>query len=297
MEIFEYKTGAGMPVVCVLGFFDCMHLGHAALLSEGKRMAERTGAKTALLTFRGGPDLGGEKTARTVLTFAERLERMAELGADAVIAADFDAAFASTPPEAFLEGLAARFRVRGLVCGYDYRYGAGAAGNAETLASFAAERGLDCAVVPEVDEAGERVSTSLIKRLLAAGDAERASRLLGAPYRVTAVVEPGRKVGRTLGFPTLNFTMPREKYPPKDGVYFAHACVGGKRYNGLANLGPRPTFGIGESKLEVWLKDFSGDLYGRTVTVFFDGFLRDVMLFPGADALKAQLGRDMARVQ
>lgn len=291
MEIYDFDSGADARLVVALGFFDCMHLGHVALLRAAERIAGERKATAALLTFR---DFA--KGGRSVLTLSERLDRMAELGAGGVIVAPFDERMRETEGEAFLARLVGGFDVAGAVCGADYRFGAGARGDAALLCRFFSDRG-GAEIVPDRTAEGARVSTSRIKALLSAGDVAGANRLLGSPYRVKGRVEEGRKVGRTLGFPTLNFSLPADKFLPADGVYAAHAEVDGRRYNGLANLGARPTFDIAEKKLEVWLKDFSGDLYGRTVTVFFDDFLRPIERFRDVSALRRRLEADMRGVQ
>lgn len=292
MQIFDYYRGGEKPVVVVLGFFDCMHVGHAELLRRGVQMAKNSKADCVLFTFSTAKN--DCETAKTVYTLEERLCRMQQLGASGAIVAPFDKGFRATLPTAFLDGLFARFSVVGVVCGDDYRYGQGAKGNAETLALYCAEKGVPLEVVEEITCDGVRVSTSRILQYLEGGDIARANRLLGESFRLTGAVVGGRKVGRTLGFPTANVVADPCKKLPKEGVYLATAVVNDRSYHALAHVGSRPTYGLKERVVEVWLDGFDGDLYGKTMTVYFDEFVREIHTFSSQEQLIEQIQKDKA---
>ena len=293
MRIYEYYRGGQTPVVAVLGFFDCMHVGHAELLKQGKAMAARLGAECVMFTFTTTKNTDG-KAKQTVYTLEERLARMSELGADGAVLAAFDEAFRQTSPIDFLDGLFDRFPVVGVVCGDDYRYGAGAKGTPQTLQAYCAEKGVPLTVVAEISDGGARVSSSRVAACLAAGDLSQANRLLGEGFRLSGKVVRGRKVGRTLGFPTANVAVSPEKTLPKSGVYTATAEVEGKAYAALVHVGARPTYGLSEKVVEVWLNAFDGALYDKTLTVHFSEYVRDIVAFDGEAQLARQIEEDKA---
>jgi riboflavin kinase/FMN adenylyltransferase len=183
--------------------------------------------------------------------------------------------------------------MRQLVLGYDHGFGRGRTGDAELLRRLGASAGFGVCVVDAVRDAGQPISSSLIRTAVAHGDLSAAGRWLGRPYSVRGVVMRGAGRGRTIGIPTLNLAPPDpRKLLPPDGVYGVRVEWRGGRYGGMMNQGPRPTFGITERALEVHLFDFDGELYGETVTVEWVRRLRDVQTFPSRDALVAQLGAD-----
>ena len=290
MQIFDYYRGEKQSVVVVLGFFDCMHVGHAELLRRGVKMARENDAKCALFTFSTAKNDCAQ--AKTLYTLEERICRMQELGADGAIVAPFDETFRATSPTAFLDGLFARFSVVGVVCGDDYRYGQGAKGTPETLSAYCAAKGVKLEVVEEIACGGARVSTSRILSQLNGGNLSLVNQLLGESFRLTGEVVGGRKVGRTLGFPTANVVVDDCKTLPLEGVYLATAKVEGKDYPALAHVGSRPTYGLEERVVEVWLDGFDGDLYGKTMTVHFDMFVRKIVAFSSEQQLIGQIQKD-----
>jgi riboflavin kinase/FMN adenylyltransferase len=187
-----------------------------------------------------------------------------------------------------------RYRMRQLLIGYDHGFGRGRSGDVETLRALGSARGFAVDVVPPVIDAdGEPVSSSSIRRAIAAGDLERASTALGRRYSVAGRVAAGSRRGRLLGYPTLNLeTPPARKLLPPNGVYAVVVETPRGRFGGMMNLGPRPTFGDHDVSLEVHLFDADADFYGDHVRAEFVKRLRDTMRFPSADALVEQLAQD-----
>ncbi len=144
----------------------------------------------------------------------------------------------------------------------------------------------------------EKAAASLAKQYLAGGEAEKLAELLGDKYFIRGeVATEGRHVGRTIGFPTANIHLSSEKYPLKMGVYAVTAEIGGKIYRGIANYGSRPTFGDGRTVLEVYADGYAGDLYGQTITVYFDEFIREIRKFGSAEELSGQLKKDLEKIR
>lgn len=267
----------------LLGGFDGMHLGHRKLLAK----ANSYGLPVGVMTI-----VGGKDTAN-VFTFAERERIFRRLGIDFVFELPFSE-IKSLSPDEFLTLLCKEFSPKAFVCGEDFRFGKGAAGTPTMLKESTRVR-VD--VESLVESNGEKVSTTAIKQALALGDLERANTLLGEEFFLLGEVVAGRKIGRTLGFPTANIVYPKGKYPLKKGVYETRVNFGGVTYRGITNYGARPTFSDEQVCAETYLDGFSGDLYGKTLEVRFVRFLREIKKFDGAEGLKKQLQEDIRRVR
>jgi len=262
----------------LLGGFDGFHRGHRTLLSEAKK----SGLPVGITTISGGK--GGD-----VFTFSERefvFRREGFAFADEFV---FDETFRNTTAETFLKELFESIPVKAVYCGEDFRFGKGAKGTPELLKTLAP---CPVSVLPLECADGEKVSVSGIKKYLSAGDIKSANGLLGYDYFVQGEVEQGRKVGRTMGFPTVNLPFAEGKFPIREGVYKGTVETPFGVFPAIVNFGARPTFGVNERKIEAWLKDFSGDLYGKTVHVYPQAFLRPVRRFASAEDLKEQLEKD-----
>ena len=293
MHIVDYeKDKYSSPCVLLLGYFDGVHVGHRRLIARAKEEAAARKLAVGIMTFYGGKK-GGQ-----IFDFDERLHLFASLGVDFVYAARFDDSFRQTEAEAFLEHVNASLAVRAFVCGADFTYGCGAAGNVDTLRSFADERGIAAIVEPLVDVGGEKAAASLAKQYLDRGDMRSLAVLLGGRYFIRGTVSTeGRHVGRRIGFPTANIHLSPEKYPPAAGVYAVTVDLDGTLYRGIANYGARPTFGDERVVLEVYVDGYGGDLYGKPLTVFFDSRIRDIRKFDDAAQLSAQLEKDLETIR
>jgi riboflavin kinase/FMN adenylyltransferase len=232
-------------------------------------------------------------------TGPERREILAQTGLDYAVLLRFDHRLAELAAEDFVrEILLRRCGMRELVIGYDHGFGRGRQGDVAMLRRLGLSDGFSVDVVPEVQVDGHPVSSSLVRRAVAGGDLDRAARLLGRPYYLTAEVVPGDGRGRTIGFPTANLgRVPSRKLLPPDGVYAVRVEWRGGRANGMMNQGGRPTFHQGERSLEVHLLDWEGPLYGEWLKVEWVARLRDVRRFASAEALRAQLERDRQAAQ
>jgi riboflavin kinase / FMN adenylyltransferase len=282
------------------GNHDGVHLGHRALLSAARTVADRDGLSALALTFDPHPAvvLAPERAPTLLTTLARRRELLLALGADAVHVQRFDREFASLSPEEFVRRvLVDSLSAAGVVVGSDFRFGRGRAGDLARLRELGRENAIAVVTVDPVTADGEVVSSTRIRNALGEGDVGLAARLLGRIHDVDASVVRGEQRGRTLGFPTANLACDAVLLP-KDGVYAVVARRAGAKnlVHGVANLGSRPTFASGRA-VEVHLFDFDADLYDARLRVGFVARIRAEQKFDGVDALKAQIGRDTERAR
>lgn len=279
--------------IYALGFFDGVHLGHRQLLQVCGHLAGSTGAQVGVVTFSGHPDtLISGTTPPLINTDSDRAALLRAYGAKKILTLPFDETMQHTPWQAFLELPQIRESAAGFVCGQDFRFGDGGKGTAESLGLYCRERGLVCAVVPDQLLDGMRISSTEIRRKLLSGDMETACRHLGHPHILSGCVIHGQHLGSRLGFPTANLALPEGVIAPKFGVYACYALVDGKRYPAVTNVGMRPTVGGDHITVEPWILDFSGNLYGKTITLEFYAFLRPERKFANLEALTAEIYRN-----
>ena len=271
--------------VVAVGSFDGVHLGHQALIAQLKAKAREHRVPSVVYTF-DPPTRVLTQGVEFLSTLPEKLDLLARYGVDETIAAAFTPEFASRPKEAFLDDLRL-LRPRAIVVGEDFHFGRGRAGSAADLREVAPE----VVVVPIHGLSGEDIKSTRVREYLKSGDVDGARRLLGRHYDAQGVVVQGDRLGRTIGWPTANIRVPDGKALPL-GVFAVVAVGDHGRWQGMANVGFRPTVNGTDRRFEVHLFDFSGDLYGQEVQVKFFTHLRGEQKFSGLDELKAQIARD-----
>lgn len=283
--------------IYALGFFDGVHLGHQALLKACCELAKQHDCSTAAITFDSHPKaLFSENLPGLISTIRDRQLLLHSYGIEHIHTFPVSEEVMSTPWDQFLEQLLAQ-GAAGFVCGDDFHFGRRGAGNAEKLRTFCALRNLPCVIIPEQMLDGNRISSSLIRTLIESGEMERATRFLGHPHVLTGQVLHGQKLGRTLGVPTANLTIPAGIAVPKFGVYACRAQIGGHSYPAVANVGTRPTVSGNGITVEPWILDFDGDLYGKEIRLEFYRFLRCEIKFHDLAALKKQIHEDAAQTR
>lgn len=292
----EYRLLPEDRISCAIGNFDGVHLGHRALISLAAE--KRKGiTKSAVWTFAepSSRALGG---VSLLTCTAERADIFRSLGIDLLFLADFEE-MRSLSHEAFAKDVLYRqCQVRRAVCGFNFRYGKMASGNAETLKTTLAQMNAETEIVLPFRLDGSVVSSSEIREALAVGNMQRARAMLARPYSVTSEIVHGKKLGRTLGFPTANQRFPKGRAVPKFGVYAVRLHADGKTYEGVANVGVRPTVeNTLRANCETYVFDFAGDLYGKTVTTEFLEFLRPEKHFSDVGALTRAVQGDMDAAQ
>jgi len=292
-------SGPLAGAVVAIGNFDGVHRGHRAVIGTALDRARALGRKAAALTFTPHPrlflrpqeplfQLSGER---------EKLRLLGASGLDGAIVMQFDAALAGTSAEDFVANiLVGAIGIGGAAIGFDFHFGKNRAGSPAFLTEQGTQRGFTVDIVPPLEDEGRPVSSGAVREALAAGRVVEATELLGAPWFVSGEVVHGEKRGRDLGFPTANL-----KLDPscglKHGIYAVRVAVGAKRHDGVASFGRRPTFDNGAPLLEVFLFDFTGDLYGRTIDVAFIGWIRHEQKFESIETLKRHMMADASQAR
>lgn len=296
MNKLQFGEKYGAPLVIVLGFFDCIHLGHRDLVLCAKDYAAKNNLESALFTFSNDPSVlfGSEKQ---IYSFDERLEALSALGLENIISTNFDSDFAATSPLTFLDTLTQSLSIRAIVVGSDYTFGKDALGNVDMLMEYCRAHDIDIIVKPFTLHDGSKISTRSLKNLVKTGRIGELNNLLSEPYFMLGKVEHARHVGTGMGFPTANISTNDSKLPLADGIYATRIHVDGRCYNAMTNIGAKPTFDVYKPSVETYIFDFSGDLYGKTVKLSFFERTRDVTKFSSADELKAQLTMDERQIR
>lgn len=280
--------------IIALGFFDGVHLGHQALLKECVRLASEQGCQAAAITFDKHPQaIFSADPPPLISTWQDRLILLRRYGIGLIYQFPVSRELMSTSWQDFLHELL-ELGAAGFVCGHDFRFGCQSEGTPEKLRKFCGERHLPCMIVPEQTLDGIRVSSTYIRTLLEAGNMERAVKFLGHPHILSGAVVSGRHLGRTIGVPTANISIPESVVVPKFGVYATQAVVDGKRYPAVTNIGTRPTVNGHHITVEPWILDFEGDLYESQIILEFHKFLRPEKKFDSLEALREQIQFDAA---
>jgi riboflavin kinase / FMN adenylyltransferase len=282
-----------------IGNFDGVHRGHRALIAEAKAQGRAKGALSSALVFEPHPRefFQPDEQQFRLTPLTRKLALFEELGLDVAFVEPFNAELAAIPAQGFIERvLVAGLGVGHVVIGYDFYFGNKRGGNPELMVRAGEGLGFGVTVMPPVAENGEVFSSSAVRLHLAQGDVKRAAYMLGEPWRVRGRVVGGAKRGTNLGFPTANVPLPKGT-TLGHGIYAVRVHFSGTVHDGAAYLGTRPTFDDGMPVLEVFLFDFTGDLYGRDVEVEFIDFIRGDRRFGSVEELVAQMDKDIAKAR
>ncbi len=303
MKVFRGLPNAESrrPCALTIGNFDGVHLGHRALLARVVEAASRLGVETAVMTFEPHPreffaHLAGDESRapRRIANLRDKLTALEAAGVDRVIVEHFNARFASLSPEAFIRDvLVEGLHVKWLIVGDDFRFGAKRAGDFSLLAEAGQRYGFEVVTLPTVKHGDKRISSSEVRAALETGDFAHAQELLGHPYAISGHVQHGRKLGRTIGFPTLNLKVVHKR-PAATGVFVVQVLgLADQPLPAVASLGVRPTVeDNGRVLLEVHVFDYAADCYGKRVRVEFLKKLRDEEKYDDLDTLTRAIAAD-----
>jgi riboflavin kinase/FMN adenylyltransferase len=281
--------------VITLGNFDGLHLGHQELIRKVIRRAKETGSRSIVVTFRPHPlkILAPEKCPPLISIYEEKIKLFEKLGIDVLVKIPFTLEFAKMSPGDFVKGiLCDMLGAKEIFVGFNYRFGRGREGNIATLKALGERLGFTVREVEQVSLNGEVISSTKIRHLLRDGEVEHAARLLGRTYTITGIVVKGDGRGKSLGFPTANIA-PKHSIIPAHGVYAVRLFVRDRFYDGIANIGMRPTFDKNVLTIEVHIFDFDEDIYGEDISLYFIGKIRDEKKFGSADELILQIRTDV----
>jgi len=295
----DIAAGPLHGAVVAIGNFDGVHRGHRSVIDAAQRQARALGRPAAALTFEPHPRsfFRPQEPLFRLSDERQKLRLLAATGLHGAFVMRFDAALSGLSAEAFIDQiLTGRFGIGGAAIGFDFHFGKGRGGSPDKLAEAGRRLGFAVDIVPPLQDEGRPVSSGAVRVALINGQVVEAAELLGSPWFVSGQVIHGEKRGRDLGFPTANL-----KLDPacglKHGIYAVRCGLDGRRYDGVASFGRRPTFDNGAPLLEVFLFDFAGDLYGRVLDVAFIGWLRGEARFDGIEPLKRQMHDDAAQAR
>ena len=300
MQIYKYpsckSTGVAIPECALaLGLFDGVHIAHRDLILRAKENAARLGLPFGIFTF--ASDTGIKGGSPRLYSDDDKLDLFERIGADLVIVSDFKS-IRDMSAECFVKDVLIRdCGCRFAVAGFNFRFGKFAAAGAEELCELMSGHGYGTQIVDELKYGDDAVSTTLIRAHIADGRIEKANVLLGSPYFIKGKVEHGNRVGRSLGFPTVNLPLDDERAALRRGVYRSAVVINGKIYSSVTNIGICPTFDERRAHAETYILDFTGEIYGDEITVYLLGYLRDEVRFSTPEALIEQINKDKEKAK
>jgi len=313
MRIFEYTENGSYEelrssfretfshgCVLALGFFDGVHKAHRELIKKARERAEGYKLPLAVFTF-SSEDESFKSAAKRIYSTADRLSLLAELSVDAAVVCDFSAVRDIPHADFISDIIIGCLDAKCAVCGFNFRFGKGAMGDADFLSAKMTAAGRECLILSELSFDDSPLSSTLIRELLANRDITAATEALGKPYFISGEVVHGRGFGREYGIPTVNTFSGKDNGGANillpTGVYRTATVIDGITYEALTNVGTCPTFGERELHAETFILDFDGDLYGKTLRIYFLGFLREERVFESEKALKMQIIIDKKRTK
>ncbi len=286
------------PVVA-LGMFDGVHRGHASVIRRAVEVAQKISGTAVVFTFANHPlsVLSPETAPLMIGSRSLRREIFESLGVEVLIEIPFTKELSRRSPEEFLELLREKISPAYVVTGPNYTFGRFGKGNGRLLLREGESYGFSAEICPAVTVDKKTVSSTRIRALIAEGNLSEANELLGRNFTYVSKVVNGDRRGRKLGFPTANLEIEDHRAMLPNGVYIVRVWVGGEIFSGIANVGDNPTFKVAKRRLEVFIDNFSGDIYGEEIAVSFVSKIRDEKTFASVDELKAQLNEDLAALR
>lgn len=285
--------------IVTIGNFDGVHRGHAEIFAHLKKQSVERGLPTVVVTFEPHPlkILAPDTAPAMITTFEQKIALIEASGIDYLAVVPFTKEFSRLPAEDFVVNLlCSSLGMKHIIIGHDYAFGRNREGNYQTLEQLGTLHGFTLEDLPPIGEQEVIFSSSLVRSAVVDGYMEEAARILGRYYQISGTVVHGRHIGHSLGFPTANIATQNELLPP-DGVYAVLALVDGQYVKGACNIGCNPTFGANSRTVEVFLLDFSGNIYDFGISVLFVGMLRTEQKFPDVTALRIAIREDVSRTR
>ena len=299
MIVYNYKLGmkitSGGHCAVAVGFFDGVHLAHRELIHTAIDEAKRRGIPAGVFTF--SSESGIKRSSSRIYTTEERLEIIESLGVDFAVVCDFSSIRELSGREFVHDVLVRDLGVSVAVSGFNFNFGKNAESKAEDFVEYMREMGREAIIIEPRMFAGRPLSSSMIREFLCAGKVESAAAALGAPFFITGEVDCGWELGRKLGFPTANLSEGDGRVKLKRGVYRCAVKIGKRLYHAVTNIGVCPTFEEREAHYETHVINYSGNLYGKKITLYFLGYLREERHFNSPEQLKEQIAVDKYRAK
>ena len=285
--------------IVTVGVFDGLHIGHQAVIRQVLTQTKKIERASVVLTFDPPPlaFLAPERCPPALTTLLKKIEILGQLGVDAVVFARFDAYLQQMSPDTFVQQiLLQQLRAKQVIVGYDWQFGKGRSGNAEALKQLGDQYQFDVTIVGPVQLHGKPVHSTRVREAIAAGSLDIASELLGRRYSIMGEVVEGEGRGRQIGFPTANIDVGNQMLPPS-GVYAVQVKLERDMFDGVLNMGTRPTFGGEKFQIEAHLFGFEKMIYEKKIEVFFIEKIRPEQRFPNSEMLVGQIKQDVARAK
>ncbi len=291
LEIYSEKK----PLVLSLGMFDGVHKGHQSIIAEINKIAGEKGLESAILTFWPHPKtiFNPNEDLKLINTIEEKSQLLEQFGVQNLFLQKFDEEFRNLTGEEFIRQiLVKKFNVKHLIIGYDHVFGKNRSGNFELLQKMAPELGFEVQQMEAVNIFNNTISSTKVRNALAEGKIKKANEMLGYHYPVSGKVVHGKKIGRTIGFPTANIEVENIKLLPKKGAYIVEVLVQNQHYKGMLSIGTNPTVNGEQLTTEVYILNFNEDIYDENITVEFRDFLHDEIKFESLEKLIERLEED-----
>ena len=288
------------PTAVALGNFDGVHKGHQMLIRECVAVAKEKGLQPSVFTFTNHPvnEIAGKTVIKNIMTFEEKAEQLEKLGVVNLFSPVFDDTIRIKSAASFVKDiLVDRFHTKHAVCGFNYRFGYKAEGDADRLVQLGREFGYGVSVIPEIRINGNTVSSTLIRTIIDEGRIDEYKDYTGRLYCIDGKVVQGKHLGRRIGFPTVNLSLDTTEAFPKNGVYITQTTVNKQKYQSITNVGNKPTVGEFAKNAETHIFDFDGDLYGQEVRIEFIKMLRPERKFDTLEDLQEEIHRNCLQAQ
>lgn len=298
IDLLDYNE-TRFSTAIALGNFDGIHIGHQQLIKKMVYRSKELGIKSSLLLFKSHTKTIVDNNRPSMITSNQQKFRIAEeLGVDIIYLLDFNDNIMKLSGEEFVRDIIMnKMNGKLLVVGFDYRFGYKASGDSNYLKELGVKNNIEVVVLDPVYQEDKVISSSIIRELISAGNMSEVSKMLGRSYSIIGKVIPGKNRGNKLGFPTANIELTDNYVIPKNGVYMTNTIVDNKRYVSATNIGYNPTFSENTLKIETYILEFEGNIYGKTLEVEFLDFLRDDIKFESKEALIEQMKLDVETIK
>lgn len=282
-----------------LGSFDGLHLGHMALINKAMELSKASDCLSMVYTFKNHPlsIINEEMVPKLLYSNEYKIDLLNKFGVDILNLANFDNELMKLSPEKFIENLVNHYKVKGIIVGFNYRFGYKNLGDVELLYKLSKEINFELYVMEPVKILEETISSSKIRNYISEGEVDRANKMLGRSYMIEGTVIKGKQLGRTIGFPTINLDYNKKFMLPSGGVYYTAVSYNNTLYKGITNIGYNPTVNGKKLSIETHMLDFDKSIYNENVKIFFIRKIRDEKKFDSIDDLVVELDKNKAYAQ